>query len=327
MNAERNAPRIPGWLVPATGAVIWGIAAAVDGVDDLRGFAWSGTLLIFAALVVVPIVLGLVESQMRPGLSSRLVALARVAQLPAACCLVGSMAVEPGTLALLLAAPWIALTTVAALAGVAHLIEARPRGIAELCGAGGLIFFAIGGAWVGADRLGASPLGFGSDIVQLTAVHFHYAGLALPVLAGCVLREFPRSRLVSFAGFGVLAGVPLVALGITGTQLGWSHWIEVVAAAILGFAGILVASFQAGLATEPRWPRTSRLLWAVASLSLAFGMTLAVLYGFRSLVLPLPWLGIPWMRALHGTANAIGFCLCAAIGWRVANGRRNCAAA
>jgi hypothetical protein len=188
------------------------------------------------------------------------------------------------------------------------------------------VFFAVGGAWVAADRLGASPLGFGTDIVQLTAVHFHYAGLALPVLTGCVLREFPRTRLASLAGLGVLAGVPLVAVGITGTQLGWSYLIEVFAAAVLGFSGILVAFFQVRLAIKSNWPRASRIFWAVASLSLAFGMTLAVLYGIRSLTVPLPWLAIPWMRALHGTSNAIGFCLCAAIGWRLANARRNSSA-
>jgi hypothetical protein len=32
---------------------------------------------------------------------------------------------------------------------------------------------------------------------------------------------------------------------------------------------------------------------------------------------PLPWLDIPWMRALHGTANALGFTVPALVGWYV----------
>jgi hypothetical protein len=30
----------------------------------------------------------------------------------------------------------------------------------------------------------------------------------------------------------------------------------------------------------------------------------------------LPWLNVPWMRALHGTANAIGFALVSVLAWR-----------
>ncbi|HUG10392.1 MAG TPA: YndJ family transporter, partial [Opitutaceae bacterium] len=182
---------------------------------------------------------------------------------------------------------------------------------------------AVGGAWVAVDRFGLAPLAFSVDIVQLTAVHFHFAGLALPVLAGCVLRETPRGPIATLAGICVLAGVPLVAIGITASQLGAGLLGEAFASAVLALGAMFVAFYQARLSLERRWPQLSRLLWAIAAVSLAFGMTLALLYGIRSLAMPLPWLGIPWMRALHGTANAIGFCLCATIGWRVAFRRRS----
>ncbi|HEY5551308.1 MAG TPA: YndJ family transporter [Opitutaceae bacterium] len=322
-----NAPRIPEWLIPTAGGAVWGITVALSGVDDLRGFAWSGALLTFAALVVVPLVLRLADEEGDSAASRRLLKLAMALQFPAALLLAVSVATEQGFVALLLAAPWIAVTAEVALAGIAQVAGAKSRSVAGWCRAGGLVYFAVGGAWVAADRIGAFPLGFGMDIVQLTAVHFHYAGLALPVLAGCVLREFPRSRSASLAGFGVLAGVPMVAVGISCTQLGGSELVEVVVTTVLAISGMIVALFQARLALESRWPRASRILWAVAAVSLAFGMTLALLYGIRSLAVPLPWLGIPWMRALHGTANAIGFCLCAAIGWRLAAARRDSVAA
>jgi hypothetical protein len=43
-------------------------------------------------------------------------------------------------------------------------------------------------------------------------------------------------------------------------------------------------------------------------------MALAALYGSRAF-LPVSWLDIPWMRALHGTANAFGFALAGLLGW------------
>ncbi|HTO05065.1 MAG TPA: hypothetical protein VL069_15245, partial [Opitutus sp.] len=61
-----------------------------------------------------------------------------------------------------------------------------------------------------------------------------------------------------------------------------------------------------------------RVLFLLAGVSLLFGMSLAGLYASRSLILPLPWLDVPWMRALHGTANALGFGLCGLFAWRTA---------
>jgi len=46
-------------------------------------------------------------------------------------------------------------------------------------------------------------------------------------------------------------------------------------------------------------------------------MVLAGLYGTRALF-PVAGLDIPWMRALHGSANAIGFALAGVLGWVLA---------
>lgn len=57
-------------------------------------------------------------------------------------------------------------------------------------------------------------------------------------------------------------------------------------------------------------------LFLLSGVSLFFGMALAAIYALRAFVLPLPWLDIPWMRALHGTLNAFGFGLCSMLAWR-----------
>jgi hypothetical protein len=49
---------------------------------------------------------------------------------------------------------------------------------------------------------------------------------------------------------------------------------------------------------------------------LFFAMLLALAYAMRAFAAPLPWLGLPQMRAMHGTLNALGFGLCGALGWR-----------
>src|SRR5256885_1534113 len=69
------------------------------------------------------------------------------------------------------------------------------------------LYWLVGAGWLALARFGLRPLGFSPEIVLATAVHFHFAGVLLPVL---VLRS-TGPRLVP----PVLLGVPLVALGIT----------------------------------------------------------------------------------------------------------------
>ncbi|WP_438482333.1 YndJ family transporter [Oleiharenicola lentus] len=299
------------------GALAW-ILVTVWSVNDLRGAYWSAAILLLAAFVLVPLVIALVRDFSSDAWPEKLLALAATLQLPAAVLLMVSSAQKPGVTAALLAAPWIGVTALLALAGGLRIIARGWHSHWEQCRDTGLVFIAVGGAWTLADRLGMHPLGFGSDIVQLTAVHFHFAGLVLPVVAGCVWRETHFPRVTAVAGWGVLAGVPLVAVGITATQLNWGHALELLAGLVLGLSGMVVAILQIKLAQENRWPLAARVLWVIAGFSLFFGMTLALLYSARTFVMPLPWLNIPWMRALHGTANALGFAQCAALGWVLA---------
>ena len=306
-----------GTLGAGIGAAVW-LLSATWQVADLRGIAWAAALLTFAALVLVPLAIDLVSEPEEDGISRLVLDWSRMLHMPAAVLLTVACRLEAGWPAAGLALPWVVLTGLLAVAGAGRVVR---RGLApfwKFCRDAGLVFFAVGGAWTLADRFGLHPLGFGTDIVQLTAIHFHYAGLVLPVVTGCVLREFAGSRLAAAAGWGVLAGVPLVAAGITRTQLGGGTGGELLAALVLAPAAMLVGVYQLRLAGQRRWPPVVQALWIVAGTALLGGMTLALLYAARGQALPLPWLNIPWMRALHGTANALGFALCGLLGWTLA---------
>jgi len=59
-----------------------------------------------------------------------------------------------------------------------------------------------------------------------------------------------------------------------------------------------------------------KVLWTIAGFSLLCGMTLALLYGWRAHH-SLTFLTIPWMYAVHGTLNAVGFAIPALLGWSI----------
>jgi hypothetical protein len=223
------------------------------------------------------------------------------------------LARAPGELAGWLCVPWLGVTLATAALGLRLAIATRLRPVHELCIAAGLMMLSVGGAWATAAGFGLQPLGFSATVVILTAAHFHYAGFVLPVLAGLAGRRI-RLRVYPLVPVGVLAGVPLTAVGIT-----FSPTIEVVAALVVAASGVGLGAAQIAIARALE-QRVPMLLLAVSSLALFHGMAFATMYAlgeFRGM----PWPAIPDMVHLHGTVNALGFALLGAWGWILLEGR------
>lgn len=290
-------------------------------VPNFHHTAWAEALLFFAALVIVPFLIDLIADDADGPLTRRLLGAAARLQLPAALLLVFAFTRAPDVRAALRALPWACVLFLLATVGTLRVVQRGGRPFPWLCRDVGLIYAAVGAAWLMADRFGLRPLGFDEAIVLLTAIHFHFAGLLLPALAGLALHEFKNSRLGVLIGLSVIAGVPAVALGISASQLGFDPRIEMVAALFMAVGGLGLAGLHLKLATQAAWPVAVRWLWAIAGCSLIAGMLLAALYGLRHFFQPWPWLDIPWMRAMHGSVNALGFGFCGVIGWWFARAR------
>ena len=110
--------------------------------------------------------------------------------------------------------------------------------------------------------------------------------------------------------------MPLVATGITATQMGLGPLLECGAAVLMTVFGGLVGGLHIALAWRRGTPPLARVLWAAAGVTLLAGMVLALLYGVRFYA-PVGWLHIPWMRAVHGSANALSV-LAGLVGWVLA---------
>jgi hypothetical protein len=296
------------------GAVAF-VIVALWRVPDLRHEAWGEVLIGFAALVLVPLLLDLLDDSKDDPLTVKLLGTARRWQFPAALTLLVTGVLPPGYLAALGAVPWAGVLILLGLVGLRRIARGGVRPLGLRCREIGLLYGVVAVFWLLADRLALRPLGFDATIVRLTAVHFHYAGVILPVLTGLALSTCNAKGRARFIGVGVIVGVPAVAVGITSAQLRFSPLIEMAATLVMAAGGMGAAWLHLKLAAEKRWPLVVRSLWGAAALSLAVGMTLAALYGVRGVFHPLPWLDIPWMRALHGSLNALGFGCCGVAGW------------
>ena len=306
------------------GAFVWCGLLAAARMHRLE-LEWIDLLFLFAPLVIVPLGLeltGRIDWGVAPSLPERFACLI---QLPCALLVVVSLCLERGILGAALSAVWLLFSGMLALGGLIRLYRGAFRRLDSAFPAVALVFLPVGAAWLIASRLGLTPLGFQEPIVLLTAVHFHYASFAAPLLARSSRRALGgsqmsslRATLLNLIAAGVLAGPALLAAGfVIGPR------VKLAAALVLATSEIgLALSFVFALRriSQP----TPQFLIALAAASVAFAMILAALWAVGEYPLQ-PFVHLAEMARLHGTANAFGFTLCGLLGWtfaaKVAEGR------
>lgn len=264
---------------------------------------WVQGILMLAPLLLVPLAVGDETSpEIKPS---------RPWILISALALLSAHVFTPGMLTGLLALPWLiaCLLLLRSFHARRQLKGKHKRQLFQLVA---LAYLCIGAMWAVADRFGWRPLGFDPLIVLLTAVHFHYAGFGLIWTAGNIRRSLAPHRYSSLL-YLALFGVPAVAIGITASQLGYPPFVEMASVVIMVTGGLVVGIACVQKALLKTHGVTVRICWGLAGISLCLGMGLALLYGLRY-VWPIPWLSIPWMYAVHGTLNSLGFALPALLG-------------
>ena len=223
--------------------------------------------------------------------------------------LAGAYLLLPGLAAALLALPYLLFTV---WSGWTALDRLPSWTLATITRLAGWLYLPVAAFWAFADRLDWQPLGFDPTIVLLTAAHFHYAGLLLPLLTGLAMDRLPGG-FARLTGILVVVGVPLVAIGLTASQFGVPHWLEQAAVIVMILGGMGSALLHIRLAGYGPH-RSSRQLFFLGGGCLFMGMLLALAYNFRT-VLPWPFLDIPHMYAVHGTLNTLGVGVLLLGGW------------
>ncbi|WP_435360716.1 YndJ family protein [Haloarchaeobius sp. DFWS5] len=293
-----------GWLF-----VVFVLASDFDIVDRA---------LSLAVLVLVPLGIGMAATPRFSGLAGRLCTAAILAQPVAAVLFVGSLFESvDGQTAAAIAAPWLLVTGLLALTA---LVRAHTR-VSDHCGLTPLSETVID-AGLAYSVVGASALllfhldvtfWFSRTIIRLTAVHFHYAGFALPVITGLVGRAVDeQSRVYDAAASVVLVGPGIIAVGIS-----FSPVVEVVAVSVFTLAVAVLAAFVLGRVVPSR-PRAQGILLGLSALALPVSMALALGYAVSVFTNTDLGLRIPTMIRVHGSLNAFGFALLGLVGWRVA---------
>ena len=269
-------------------------------------------LLLLAPLVVVPLGLRLVPFSGH--ISRQILAVARVTQpLGAAAALVAFL-LSPGWTSAVVALLWLLVCGIAALSGLVELAETRSRRFIHLVPAAAVGFLAVGAGWMVVSRAGLRPLGFSRDIVELTGVHFHYAGFAATLMAALTMMALrDRGRLAPFstaAALLIVLGVPITAAGIaTGSPAATVVGPVLLGTGVLSIAGLMALAIAPAVESA-----AARSLFWVSSAGVVLPMLLGVDYAL-SRVFPIPALDLRMMALIHGDLNAVAFSLAGLLGW------------
>lgn len=302
--ARAYGPRVVADLRPAAlGASAWALAATATaiGATDLT---LIDMLLALAPLVIVPI--GVVVAGDHRARSADLL------RLGAAVLVVPSLLPDGRLTAGALALPWLAVAVHLFVAAGVRWLEAPDFSPGALARLASPAYLTVGASWLVASRLRLEPFGIGEPIVELTAVHFHYAGFAAALLAART-HEVAASVTPRWTAAGTLltiASPPIVAVGfMTGAPL------PQITGAVLLTAGVWIV---AGLAATVVAARTAgagaRALLIVSALAVAAPMALAVFWAAGQHY-DVAALDVPAMAHIHGTLNAFGFTLAGLLGW------------
>ncbi len=284
----------------AIGSAVW-LAVALATAPGVVDLTLGDVLLLLAPLVLVPV--GLLARGRSDGRT------AGQLRLAAAALVFPALLIDTGAPAGALVVPWLAVALelfVVAAIGWLDRPDFRPAALARLASP---VYLVVGATWLMASRLGLEPVGIGEPIVELTAVHFHYAGFAAALLAARTC-EAAGGRWAIAGTLLTIASPPIVAVGFTtGSALA-----QISGAVLLSFGVWIVAGLTAGVVAPRTAGAGARALLYLSSAAVVAPMVLAVFWAAGQHY-DVPALDVPAMARIHGTLNAFGFSLAGLLGW------------
>lgn len=307
MTAKKNAG------VGALLLVIWGISFVPTLVE---------LALAFAFLVLVPLILQLSISN--APYSWTQLSLNRLSRVSVFFAVAGvaSLTVETGIISGVLAMIWFSYTAAISLFGLLQLIGRGIRPAEETIIDVGIMYIVVGGGWLVLSRSGAAVfLPYSEVIVELTAIHFHYAAFVLPVLTGVFGRWLfqqkycPRSmNSYKVLALGIGLGPVLVALGLDHGPPLELYFVSVYVLFLFWLCGWWLIS-------TGRMKLHTGILIGFSAMILLGTMSLSFLYSL-GLLLETTIISIPEMIRWHGALNAFGFALLATVAWLIISPHR-----
>ncbi|MEN1935209.1 YndJ family protein [Paenibacillus sp. 102] len=204
---------------------------------------------------------------------------------------------------------WYIYTGIIALFGVSRLLERGWKPLEETAIDSGFIYLFLGGFWFYASVANISIMQFSSDIVLLTAAHFHYSAFLLPLSVGLLGRkQQKKSKLFEIVTCIIMISPMTVAIGIT-----YSRTFEFFAVLVY-----LISLYAYGIYVwKTKFTSISaKILLIISSSTLMITILFSLVYSYGNLKQVMT-ITIAQMVWIHGVVNGIGVALPAFACWMI----------
>lgn len=300
------------------GAIVWLFLFALS-VNQWSYLAQIHLLILFGISILTPLSFRLTIPIDGDEIIYKLARMISLIQAIVPLASVGSLLMEMGSLAGLLALVWLGQTGLMALFGFVRWWKRPFHSLEELCIDVGLILSSVSGIWFFFYRLSGEFFGFTGVLVPLTAAHFVTIGMGALIIAGMMGRQL---RIVggltliyrSIAWMTIISPF-IVATGITLTNLmGTVSLIEVIGVVLLAVSFVALAGYYLLRIRSSIKQPLANLFLTLSAVTLFITMALALGYSVGRFT-ELFHFSIPDMVQWHGWLNALGFAGMGIIGW------------
>jgi len=155
------------------------------------------------------------------------------------------------------------------------------------------------------SRYGLRPLNFTDRLIELTAIHFHYAGIMIPILMSKIY-EFHSTQTLKVNSYFIGSGTTIVALGISFGKFK----AQVGIFAVIFFAiPLIIISFSV--------LKTNCVVWIKSAHGILIVTMLLAMYYAAGVSFSLDTISISDMIITHGILNGLGFIPLSIFGWHL----------
>ncbi|APB68905.1 hypothetical protein PPYC1_00310 [Paenibacillus polymyxa] len=279
---------------------------------DYFQFELVEKFLLFAAFVIVPLVILLLKHDEKNNHQRMIYAAMKLFQFPAALLTLASVMSSkawrlegtaiPGTLSL----GWLLFTLLLCIYGITT-IGIHKRKTAEIAIGAGLVYFFIGGIWFTLYQYQFNLFQANPATHALSSVHFHFSSAIVPIFIGMLGRIMTKKSWYPWVVAIDIIGPILIAIGMI-----FSKPMEYIGVTLFACN---IAIYTTYLLTYLKRNSLYKKATFFLVLSCLAFYTVVVLSIFYPLLKNMFALTILDFIPVYGSLHAFGFVLCGLIGW------------
>lgn len=293
-------------------AFLGGIITILIFYLDYFQFELVEMFLLFAAFVIVPLVILLMNHDEKNKHQRMVYAAIKWLQFPAALLTLASVmsskmwGLESTTIPGILSLGWLLFTLLLGIYGLTTIVIAKGKA-AEIAIGAGLVYFFIGGIWFTLYQYQVNLFQANPATHALSSLHFHFSSAIVPIFIGALGRIMTKKSWYPWVVAIDIIGPILIAIGMI-----FSKPIEYIGVTLFSCNIVIYTAYLLAYLRKNALDNKATFFLGLSCLAFYTVVVLSILYPLLKKIF---FLTILDFIPVYGSLHAFGFVLCGLIGW------------